>query len=166
MTMLQLAAKRHYFRLVRKFPLRPIANDEQLDRAIEVLNPLLLREDLTQDEQGYVDVLSDLIEKYEDVAIPEGPVSDADILAHLIEAKGVTQHKVALATGIAESTISSLLKGRRRLNRKHLVTLAAYFHVSPDVFLSHEMHPRRRAPRGGREVRPPAHLPRRRQGKP
>ncbi len=136
MTMQRLVADTRYYRLVRKFPLRPIESDEQLERAIEVLNGLLLRNDFTTDEHAYIDVLSDLIEKYEDEAIPEGPVSDVEMLAHLLEAKGVTQHDVSAATGIAESTISSLLKGRRRFNRDHVVKLAAYFHVGPGVFLS------------------------------
>ncbi len=58
------------------------------------------------------------------------------MLQHLIEAKGVTQAEVAAATNIAESTISALVRGKRRLARKHLEALAGYFRVSPAVFLS------------------------------
>jgi HTH-type transcriptional regulator/antitoxin HigA len=40
------------------------------------------------------------------------PVADADLLRHLIEAKGVSQADVARETGIAESTISEVLGGQ------------------------------------------------------
>ena len=62
------------------------------------------------------------------------PVSDAEMLRHLIEAKGVSQTEISSATGIADSTISEILKGRRSLNRSHIGKLARYFNVSPDVF--------------------------------
>ena len=63
------------------------------------------------------------------------PVSDAQMLRHLIEAKGVAQVQVARATGIAESTISAVLAGNRRLNRNHIEKLASYFHVGASAFL-------------------------------
>ena len=63
------------------------------------------------------------------------PVSDAEMLRHLIEAKSVTQVQVARATGIAESTISAELAGNRRLNREHIEKLARYFHVGARAFL-------------------------------
>ena len=62
------------------------------------------------------------------------PVSDAEMLRHLIEAKGVSQTEISAATGIADSTISEVLKGKRSLNRSHIGKLARYFNVSPDVF--------------------------------
>ena len=62
------------------------------------------------------------------------PVSDAELLRHLVEAKGVSQTEVSRATGIADSTISEVLAGKRSLNRAHIGKLATYFKVSPDVF--------------------------------
>ena len=39
-----------------------------------------------------------------------------------------------MLTGIAESTISEVLSGKRKLNRTQIGKLARYFHVSPAVF--------------------------------
>jgi transcriptional regulator with XRE-family HTH domain len=39
-------------------------------------------------------------------------------------------------TGMAPSTISEILSGKRGIGRKHLAALARYFHVSPAVFLA------------------------------
>jgi HTH-type transcriptional regulator/antitoxin HigA len=87
-------------------------------------------------EEDYLDVLSDLVEKYEDEHDPLPPVSGAKMLRFLIQAQETTQAKVAVETDIAESTISEILAGKRELTRKHLEVLARHFHVSPAVFLS------------------------------
>ncbi len=129
------SGRTRYLALVRRFPLRPLRSEEELDEATEVLNSLLDR-DRDPWEEDYLEILGDLIEKYERATLPEGDVSDADMLQHLIEARSVTQAQVAVETGIAESTISALVRGKRRLARKHLEALARYFRVSPAVFLS------------------------------
>ena len=81
-------------------------------------------------------MLGDLVEAYEAEAVPMRPVRDGDLLRFLIEQKGVTQAAVATGTGIAESTISAVLAGKRKLNRKQIADLARYFHVEPGAFLS------------------------------
>lgn len=124
----------HYFALIHQLPLRPIRSEGELDRAIKMINVLLDRDDLDPAEQDYLDVLGDLVHRYESEEHPLGPVDDKDMLAHLIEAKQVTQAQAAAATGIAESTISEVLSGKRRLNRHHIGLLARYFNVSPAVF--------------------------------
>jgi transcriptional regulator with XRE-family HTH domain len=58
------------------------------------------------------------------------------LLEHLLEAKGVTQAAVARATGIAESRLSEVLRGKRELTRAQITKLAAYFYVGPAVFLA------------------------------
>jgi HTH-type transcriptional regulator/antitoxin HigA len=123
-----------YLELIRRFPLRPIRSEDELDRAIEVVDELIDRDDLDQSEKDYLDVLSDLIERYESEVHPIEPVSDAEILAHLIEAKGITQAKLARETRIAESTISEVLVGKRILNRFQIGRLARFFNVGPMVF--------------------------------
>ena len=123
-----------YFALVVKLPLRPIRSDEDLAKAIRMVDSLLDRRDLAPDEEDYLEVLGDLIERYEGEAHPLAPVSDADMLRHLIEAKEVSQTEISTATGIADSTISEVLKGKRSLNRSHIGKLARYFNVSPELF--------------------------------
>lgn len=125
-----------YLELVRQFPLRPLRNDADLDAAIRVLDALLDQANLLSPEQDYLDVLSDLIEAYEAEAVPMKPVADADLLRFLIEQKAVTQAKVSVEAGIAGSTISEVLAGKRKLNRSQITKLARYFHVEPGAFLS------------------------------
>ena len=125
-----------YLKLVSVFPLRPIRSDEELKRAIAVIDTLLGKGTLDADEQDYLDVLSDLVEKFESEEDPFPPVSEADMLRHLIGARDITQLKLATDTGIAGSTISSILSGKRGLTRDQIATLSQYFKVSPAVFIS------------------------------
>jgi HTH-type transcriptional regulator/antitoxin HigA len=123
----------HYLELVQKFPLRPIRSDEELMQAIAVINSLITRA-LDEGEQDYLDVLADIVTKYEADEHPMPPVSDAQMLRHLIEARGIKQSKLAADTGVLDSTISEVLNGRRQLTRKQVAAMAKYFGVNPGVF--------------------------------
>jgi HTH-type transcriptional regulator/antitoxin HigA len=127
-----------YMELIRAFPLRPICTDLELDRAIKAVDRLTDRgvDRLTADETAYLDVLSDLVEKYENKhhAIEES--TPAQVLAFLIEDRNITQKVVAAATGIPVSTISELISEKRTLTMNHVERLSAYFKVSPAVFVS------------------------------
>jgi HTH-type transcriptional regulator / antitoxin HigA len=125
-----------YIDLVRQVPLRPIRSEGELDRAIAMIDTLLDQDKRTGDEEDYLDVLSDLVEKYEDEHDPMPPVSGAEMLRFLIESQATRQTEVATETGIAESTISEILAGKREMNRKHIEALSRHFHVNPTVFMS------------------------------
>ncbi len=123
-----------YLELLRRFPLRPIRSDDELNVAISVIDSLIDQSKLTQPEDDYLDVLGDLVEAYEDIHIPMGNCSDADMLQFLLESHRVSQSQAAKDAGIAESTISEVLSGKRKLNRSQIGKLAKYFHVEPGVF--------------------------------
>jgi HTH-type transcriptional regulator / antitoxin HigA len=123
-----------YFALVQELPLRPISSDGELDRAIAMIDRLLARRELAADETDYLDVLSDLVAKYEDQRYPIEPVSGVDALRHLVESSGKTRATVAAESGMPESTLSEVLSGRRRLNNRHIGILARYFGIDPGVF--------------------------------
>jgi HTH-type transcriptional regulator/antitoxin HigA len=130
-------ASASYLALAAAYPIRPLRSEEDLDEAIAVLDRLLSRrKPLDPQEQDYRDSLSHEIERYEAAAHPMPAVSDAALLKHLIEAREVTLSAVAAAADIAVSTLSSVLTGKRRLNRSHIAKLASYFGVEPGVFLS------------------------------
>lgn len=123
-----------YLELVTLLPLRPIRSERESDRAIKMIDSLLDRPKLTKAEQDYLDVLTDLVEKYEIKAHPAQPATDAEMLAHLMEARGMSQTALATAVGIAGSTISGVLHSKRKLRRDHIGRLAAFFGISPAAF--------------------------------
>jgi HTH-type transcriptional regulator / antitoxin HigA len=134
-----------YLRLVRAFPLRPIRSDSGLDRAIAVIDSLIVREDLDPGEEDYLDVLGDLVHKYEAEHDPIAPVADADMVRFLLESNEMAQTELAQRSEIAESTISEILAGKRKLSRRHIEALSRVFRVSPAVFFPEavEMTPER-----------------------
>src|SRR5436305_2112387 len=123
-----------YFDLVRQFPLTHIRDDAHLGAAQETIDRLL-EKDLDEGEQEYLDVLTDLVETYEEghVTIPDAP--EADVLQELLRSNGLSQMRLAKAVGISQSTISAVLNGTRSLTKDQVVALARYFHVSPAAFL-------------------------------
>jgi HTH-type transcriptional regulator / antitoxin HigA len=142
-----MAIKREkYLDLMRNFPPRPIRSERDLDRATRVIDSLIDRPSLSSDEKDYLNVLSDLVETYEAEHYPMAKVSDARMVRHLMEAKGVNQTEVAQATGIANSTISAVLKGTRQLTREHIGRLAIFFHVDPGAFIFGDQERPRKKP--------------------
>lgn len=127
-----------YFELVKRFPLLPLRSDADLVRATAVLEELSTRGRLDADEDGYLDVLSDLVERYEAEVhgIDTDSLSNADMLRYLIEAKGVTQAEVARAAGIAPQTVSQILAGKRQIPRARIKVLAEFFGLRPSVFFT------------------------------
>jgi HTH-type transcriptional regulator/antitoxin HigA len=124
-----------YLRLVEQFRLRPIESDQELAQAIAVVDQLTSKKRLLPEEEEYLAVLSDLIEKYEEEHVRVADMSAAEMLRFLIEQRGTTQQAVAREAGIAGSTISAVLHGSRELTRRQIERLAPYFGVAPAVFL-------------------------------
>ena len=87
-----------YLELVREFPLTSIRSERQLKEAQRVMDQLLAQGKLTAGAAAYLDALSDLVGAYEDVRYPLPAASDADMLRHLLEAKGITQTELCRAT--------------------------------------------------------------------
>ncbi|WP_459554990.1 helix-turn-helix domain-containing protein [Lacunimicrobium album] len=125
----------HYFELVREFPLISIGSDKQLDEAISRLNDLLARNSTDADENQYIDTLSDLIENYERNNIIFDEPSPDRMLRHLLTAQGITQQELANHTGIAKSTISEVLSGKRPISLQMIKKLATFFNISPSLFV-------------------------------
>lgn len=122
-----------YLDLVREFPLTSIKSDKHLKEAQKVIDQLLAKGKLNRGKETYLDALSDLVELYEDEHYPIGPASDADMLRHLMEAKGVSQTLLHQDTGIPKSTISEILAGKKPFSKGVIAKLAKYFNVNVSV---------------------------------
>jgi HTH-type transcriptional regulator / antitoxin HigA len=120
---------------VRQYPLRGIRSEEEYDHAIAVLNRLSDRgRHRTHDETEYVVALADFVEKYEEAHYPIPPASGAELLQYLIETHSLAQTEVAAGTSLAESTVSEILAGKRRLCMKHFEALARFSRSRPRSF--------------------------------
>ncbi len=55
------------------------------------------------------------------------------MLRHLLDAKGITQAQLSQAAGIAKSTISEVLAGKKPFSRQMIRKLAEYFQVDASI---------------------------------
>ena len=127
------AGRDSYLALVTAFPLASIKSDEQFREAQKVMDWLLARGELDGGKETYLDALSDLVAAYEDEHHAIESASDAEMLRHLMEAKGVTQAQLGRDTAIPKSTISEVLAGKKPLSRQMIRKLADYFGVDASV---------------------------------
>jgi HTH-type transcriptional regulator/antitoxin HigA len=130
---LNRAQKDSYFDLIEEFPLAAIRSEAHLRAAQVVMDVLLSKRKLDEGESLYLDALSDLTAAYEDEHYAIEPASDADMLRHLLGAKGVTQIELHRATKIPKSTISEVLAGKKPFSRQMIRKLAEYFEVDVAV---------------------------------
>ena len=127
-----------YMRLVREFPLRPIRTQRQYDQAIKVMEKLIVRDENSLDngEADYLDVLSDLIEAYEEQHYPmaEDTTQPLDRLTHLMREGKLTVSNLGRILG-SRPAASMVLHGKRELSKAQVRRLAEYFRLDPGYFL-------------------------------
>jgi HTH-type transcriptional regulator / antitoxin HigA len=133
MTLEVRAPDQPYLTLLATFPPRPIRNDAELYAAIDVIDRLIARPELTPDEQDYLVVLGSLVHAYEEAHVLMPPASGIDALRHLMEENGLTQADLAPLFG-SKSNLSEILSGKRELSKRHIRALSERFGLPADVF--------------------------------
>lgn len=118
------------------FPLTSIVSKSHLAKAQKVIDQLLALPHLDDGAEAYLDALSDLVAVYEDVHYDIKPAADADMLRHFLDAKQISQTQLSQETGIAKSTISEVLAGKKPFSRQMIRKLADYFEVDVSVLAS------------------------------
>lgn len=127
-----------YLELVMKFPLTSVHTEEDLQAAQEVMDELLSQGKLSAGKELYLDALSDLVASYEDEHYRIQPASDAEMLRHLMNSRGISQADLQRSTKIPKSTISEILSGKKSFSRQLIRTLAQFFEVDKSV-LAHNL---------------------------
>ena len=123
-----------YFKLVKQLPLTRIQDATHAEKAQWMIDRLL-QQDLDSGARAYLEVLTDLLEAYEEEHEPIPDASEPDVLRELLRASGFSQPQLARKVGIAQSTISAVLNGDRSLTKDQVIAFAKFFHISPAAFL-------------------------------
>ena len=123
--------KKAYERLIKRFPLRPIRDDEHNERAAEICDMLNDRGDsLSPAERDYLEVLTDLIAKYESKWDDEcAEMSPRELIVYLMEQNSLAQKDLVPEFG-SPSRVSEFLKGERRLSLVQAKRLAERFRLN------------------------------------
>ena len=119
--------------MIRQGAPRLIHSDGELSEYTDALFALTAKADPTADEEEAIELMTVLVERYEQERYPLPEAEPADVLRYLLERNGLTQRDIAPELG-SESTVSLVLSGKRQLNRDHIARLSRRFNVSPAVF--------------------------------
>src|ERR1700681_802793 len=111
----------------------PIASERQHKEKFSVLDKLASKDNPTNEEEKYAEVLMALIEAYEKEhhSIPDA--SPVEVLRTLMDANDLRQKDLAPIFG-SESIVSEVLHKKRGLNKTHIEKLSKRFNISPAVF--------------------------------
>jgi HTH-type transcriptional regulator/antitoxin HigA len=110
-----------------------IRTEEQLEAYTKALYRLTSVAVPTTVQVEAIELLTLLIERYEEEHFALPQASPADVLRFLLERHGLKQRDLAGDLG-GESVVSEVLSGKRKLNAAHIEQLSKRFHVSPAVF--------------------------------
>lgn len=115
--------------------LRPIRSEGEYDRTVSLMNDLL---DVIGDNEdhplsGLLDLVGELVEDYDASHYSIEASDPKEVLRYLIEMRGLKQGD--LVEIVAQSNLSAILAGKRKISTTMAGKLARYFNVSPAVFV-------------------------------
>lgn len=127
-----------YLALMGEFPLRPIRNGREYERASKLVHRLALREDdLEECEEAYLEVLEGLVERYDIQHNPinASAISPTRMLRILVQQAGMTVSELGELLG-SKGAASELLSGKRKEpSKSQIAKLCARFKVDAGAFL-------------------------------
>lgn len=119
--------------LARSLP-RPIHSRAEHTRLTEILLRLDEREDLSPEEEALAEVLTLLIEDYEEKYHPLPSVSPIESLKALMEDRGLKHKDIWPVLG-NKGAATEILSGRRSISKAQAKRLAQFFHVPIELFI-------------------------------
>lgn len=139
----EIENKDEYAKLLVDMLPHVIHTEGENERYTAALEVLLAKRDRTTEESRIVELLTLLIEDFEEKNYFLPPATPRDIVRHLMESNGLRQVDLVDVFG-AESTVSEVLNGKRDLAKSHIEKLSLRFNVSPELFF--EPHPKSATP--------------------
>jgi HTH-type transcriptional regulator/antitoxin HigA len=126
-----------YGKLLAKARPRVITTDGENERALaelEALDDLAEKRPLTPEEEELAELLTVLIERFEDAHYPIGKADPVDALRDFMEVRGLRQRDLIPMFG-SSSVASDVLNGKRSISKTHARKLAEFFHVPVSLFI-------------------------------
>jgi len=115
--------------------LRPIHNEASYDRMVALMNSLLdtVGDDEDHPLSGLLELAGELVSRYEQQHHAIAPASPKDVLRFLMDARGLKQDD--LSAVVAQSNLSAILAGKRKISATMAGKLGKFFGISPAVFV-------------------------------
>ena len=112
-----------------------IGNEQEYDRAIAAIDALVDKgKDITPEEDRLLDLLSLLVEQYEEEHYDIEDAPPHEVLKHLMEARDLAQKDLVPLFG-SSGRASEAINGVRPISKSQAKALAQYFKVSAELFI-------------------------------
>ncbi|MGB7848704.1 MAG: hypothetical protein WBL63_24040 [Candidatus Acidiferrum sp.] len=132
-TTIELNEKTYGKLLGRTLP-HVIRTEEEYERLTNELLRLDEREDLSREEKELAELLTVLIDEYEERRYPIRKASPQRTLQHLMEARKLTQKDLWKVFG-SKGITSEVFHGKRSISKAQAKKLAEFFHVNVELFI-------------------------------
>jgi len=126
--------EKRYGKLLLRILPRPIQTEKEDQRAVALLQELDLREDLSPEEEQLAELLTLLIEDFEERRYAMKPAPPLEMLEVLMEDRGL-RHKDIWPVFGNKGLASEVLNGKRAISKAQAKKLAEYFHVPVELFI-------------------------------
>jgi len=121
-------------KMIAKGAPRVIHNDAELAAYTDVLFRLTSLSQPSRSEEEAIELLTLLIERYEEVHYPIPTANPVSVVRFLLERQNLTQRDLVPEFG-SESAVSMFLSGQRKLTLDQVRKLSLRFNLSADVFI-------------------------------
>jgi len=123
-----------YGRLCAKTLPKVIQNDQEFDRMVGDLEALCFKPKPSPEERALADLLTKLIEDYDNLHYPLPEIPPHEMVRYLMEQRGLKQSDLVALLG-SRAQVSDLVNGKRAISKGQARKLATFFNVSTDLFL-------------------------------
>lgn len=138
----QIDPKKYARLLARTLP-TVIKTEEENERMLAEIEKLIDKgEQKTPEDLALLELMSHLVEDFEERAYPIADAPAHKVLQHLMEANDLKQADLVSIFGSRGHT-SDVVNGKRAISKKNAAALGERFHVSPELFIFErdESHP-------------------------
>jgi HTH-type transcriptional regulator / antitoxin HigA len=110
--------------------------EKENERLLAVIEKLMAKGEnyLSPEEDALLELLTQLVETFEKRVYPRQKTSPAELVAFLLEQRGLSPSDLWSVLG-SKGRVSELLSGRREVSKDQAKRLAAFFHISPAAFI-------------------------------
>jgi HTH-type transcriptional regulator / antitoxin HigA len=128
--------ERRYGRLLAKAAPAVIKTEAENQRMLEKIEALMDKgERRSPEEDRLLELMAALVEDFEAKAYKVGDSSPNEVLAYMIEQRGMKQSELLPVLGCSKSFMSEMVSGRREISKANAKKLAAFFGKPVDLFI-------------------------------
>jgi len=127
--------RRKYVELLAEALPTVITSEEEYSRMIAIVDRLAVRREPSVEEERLLELLSTLIEVYENEKYPIPDAPPHVMIQQFMLDRGLRQADLVPVLG-SRSLVSEVVNGKRRPSKMQVKNLGRFFGVSPELFIS------------------------------